>query len=296
MLYDVDHSALRAIARAGVFTAEFIGAEMIIVRFRTDPRVVARVLPRPLRPAPEPLATAFVARYPETNFGVSYNEGALFLDASYRGETGMYCLSMPVDDDMAMVYGRELYGFPKKIAEEITVDRDGGHVVGRVVRQGTEILRLEGEFTDEADATHLSFGEPAIDPEGRPCRNNVSFLFKFLPAARGAPLESAPLLIRQATLFRPRPGMMTGVGKTVLSSTEVDPLGDIPVRDVLDATYGIFDNRMLPGRVVRRIRNPLRFAPHALFKNDLFPVLAAREAPPLGLRERRQQRRELAQY
>ncbi len=31
----------------------------------------------------------------------------------------MYCLSMPVDDDMAMAGGREAFGYPKKMAEVI---------------------------------------------------------------------------------------------------------------------------------------------------------------------------------
>ena len=68
---------VRRFVRAGRFMAQFIGAEMLLVSFRTDPKTVAAVLPRPLRPVGEPLAAAFVARYPKTNFAVAYNEGAI---------------------------------------------------------------------------------------------------------------------------------------------------------------------------------------------------------------------------
>jgi hypothetical protein len=37
--------------RAGQFMSQFTGAEMLVVSFRTDPKTVAAVLPRPLRPA-----------------------------------------------------------------------------------------------------------------------------------------------------------------------------------------------------------------------------------------------------
>ncbi len=173
--------------------------------FRTEPKAVAAVLPRPLRLAGEPLAAAFVARYPETNFGLTYNEGALFVAADYRGERGWYCLSMPVDDDTAMIGGREQFGFPKKMAGQITLDRDGPHVAGSVVRNSAELLRIEGEFAGPQRTDVPLFGVPAVDPDGQPCEKAVSFLFKYFPAANGGPFEHSPELIRQVTLVRPGP-------------------------------------------------------------------------------------------
>lgn len=68
----------------------------------------------------------------------------MFVPVTHKGETGAYCLTMPVDDDVAMIGGREQFGIPKKIAE-ITLDRDSDTVVGRVARKGSEILTLEDE-------------------------------------------------------------------------------------------------------------------------------------------------------
>ena len=265
--------------------------------FRTDPKVVAGVLPRPLRPPGEPLAAAFVTRYPKTNFGVTYHEGALLVAADYRGERGWYCLSMPVDDDTATICGREQFGFPKKMAGRITLDRDGPHVTGSVVRNGVELLRFEREFVDpQRPGVHV-LGGPAVDPESRPCEKLVSFLFKYFPAAAdGGTFEHSPGLVRQVTLFRPRPGQLTGATKLELSSTTCHPLGEIPVRQILAAGYGVFDNTMLPGRVVRRVYNQWRFAPKSLFKNDAFALTDPGSLPVLTLGERRHQNKQLRTY
>lgn len=66
-------------------TAVFYDAEMLTVYFETRPEIVARLLPPPLKPAKEPFGGAFVANYPRTNFGVTYLESALFLQAEYNG-------------------------------------------------------------------------------------------------------------------------------------------------------------------------------------------------------------------
>jgi acetoacetate decarboxylase len=96
---------------------------------------------------------------------------------------------------------------------------------------------------------------PAVDPDRRPCEKLVSFLVKYFPAADGGPFDHSPELVRQLTLLRPRPGQLTGAAKIELSSTTTDPLGEIPVREIVAAGYGVFDVMLLPGRVVRRIYN-----------------------------------------
>lgn len=61
-------------------------------------------------------------------------------------------------------------------------------------------------------------------------------------------------------------------------------------------SYGVFDNTMLPGKVLRRVHNPLAFAPYAMFKNDVFVYIDPNALPDLTGSQRRKQRRELAKY
>jgi acetoacetate decarboxylase len=298
MLYALDRAQLKHIRRNDL-VFEFRGVEMLSALFRTDPDVARAILPKPLTAPDEPFAQAFVARYPETNFGLTYSEGALFLRALYKEEPGWYCLAMPVDNDMAMVGGREQFGYPKKIAEEITLEHTDNQVIGRVVRRGVEVLHIEAELSDAVSTATLDFVGPEVnDLEGRPCRKAVSFLFKFFPSPDGRGFDYVPRLVREVVLFRPRDGVMAGAGKLEMVSSPYDPLGDIPVLDLIDVSYGTWDNVMLPGRVVARIRNPLGFVRHAMFKQDYIGwSLDGDELPsPLKRRERAQRWKAIREY
>lgn len=281
MLFALSRSEI-ADLRSAPLVADFIGAEMLMAAFRTEPSAIARILPRPLKPTAEPIAFAFVARYPLTNFGSIYHEGALFVQACLGGEVGMYCLAMPVTEDMAMVYGRERYGYPKKMADRISLEETGSHVTGCVVRKGSEILRIELQPSAMAEPGDSSvFAHEAVDSNGRPCWEAVNFLFKFFPSPDGKHFDYLPRLVRQQTLFRPRAGLRKGTGRVVLTSTASDPLGEVPVGSVIGCMHGFWDNTMLPGRVVRRVWNVWRFLPHAFFRMDAAPYYLA----SLGNRE-----------
>lgn len=296
MSYKVELKDLMKVSAAQPYLAEFVGAEMVTVRFRTDRDVVASVLPRPLKVPAEPVGTAFVARYPETNFGVRYNEGALFLDATYKGERGSYCLAMPVDDDTAMISGRESFGYPKKIADRISLERSGDHIVGSVVRKDVEILRIEGDLTRPWEPTSTTRWREGEDLEGKPCLVGTSWLFKHFPAADNRTFETAPRLIREPVLFRPRPGQLSGDLDLKLVSSVTDPLGDIPVLEVLEAQYGFFDNTMLPGKVVRKVRNLINFVPRSLFANDVYALILESNPTTRSVLERVRLRRRLRRY
>lgn len=298
MLFALDGKTLRAWSKSGVFLPEFEAAEILRVVFRTDRKVIAKILPKPLKPTRKPLALAFVARYPTTNFGVSYDEGALFVNAAYKGETGSYCLAMPVNNDMAMIGGRERYGFPKKMADAITLERDGSHVVGSVMRHGAELLHLEADLTDKVKpgTADPSGSVWTKDLDGKDAVKAVTFLFKFFPAASGTGFEDPPRLMRQVTLLRPRRGVKSGTGKLELGGSAADPLGEIPVRKVLTATYGLYDTTMLPAQKLATVRNPLRFAPYAFFSTDTLGVLDPSDRPKLSRRKRRELERKLASY
>jgi acetoacetate decarboxylase len=88
MLCALDRSDVARLRRAPL-AAEFTGAEMLMATFQTDPGAVARILPRPLRPANPPVAYAFVTRCPRTNLGSVYDEGALFIQARLGRDVGL---------------------------------------------------------------------------------------------------------------------------------------------------------------------------------------------------------------
>jgi hypothetical protein len=75
--------------RTGALLPRFTGAEMALVLARTHPAMAAvAVLPKPLQGPKDPVVSAFVAHYPETNFGMDYCEGAWFVEGSTSANGG----------------------------------------------------------------------------------------------------------------------------------------------------------------------------------------------------------------
>jgi acetoacetate decarboxylase len=104
-------------------------------------------LPPGLTLTDPPTATFFVARYPLTAFRSVYNEAAVLLHVTDSYGNARHCPWMVVDDDTALIYGRELLGYPKKLAE-ISLTETDDSIVGVVTRHDTEILRLEAQRAD----------------------------------------------------------------------------------------------------------------------------------------------------
>ena len=269
MLYALDRDELKQLQTAD-WSAEFPGAEMVAAVFRTDASVLSTILPRPLRSPENPLALAFVAKYPKTSFGTVYNEAALFVQAVHRGRSGMYCLSMPVDDDMAMVGGREVFGYPKKMAESITLCEESSTVIGTAVRKGTEILRIELDpKTPEGIEKLAMTGVP--DPADPRSFTVTAYMFKHFNAPSMHGFDYVPRLVAEPVVLRPRPDVRCGAATVSLTSSPYDPLGEVPVRELIVCAYGRFDNAMLPGKVVGRAWWLPGFLKHAFFKVDVAP-------------------------
>jgi acetoacetate decarboxylase len=102
--------------------------EYLIVTYRTDPDKLAALIPAPLEMV-EPIVRFEFIRMPDsTGFG-DYTESGQVIPVSFRGELGGYTHAMYLNDYAPIAGGRELWGFPKKLAApELKVDKD--HITG----------------------------------------------------------------------------------------------------------------------------------------------------------------------
>ena len=247
-------------------TAEYYDAEVLVIYFATKPEVVERLLPPPLEPFEIPIGFVCVYNYPRTNFGLPYLETALFLQARNRGEEGSYCLAMTVTDDMALILGREIYGYPLKIGK-VHLKRNGVEVEGWTERRGVRLLtahtKLTGKWNDES--AQKVFAERFKDN-----MDIAVYNFKYFPAPGGAgggvAFDYNPRLIREVVQLRPN-NLEMGEAELVLQSSEHDPWGDVDVVRVLGATHSIGNMTMLPGSVVAEV-DQNEFAPYAFMKLD----------------------------
>jgi len=254
--------SLEEITKTRRETFDFYGAEVLTVVWETKPGIVQRLLPPPLKPARRPLAVAFVANYPKTNFGVSYLESALFLRAEFNGEEGSYCLSMPVTDDMAMAGGRESYGYPKKIGN-IHLNRSGEGAEGWAERHGVRFFQLRARLTGKLNTEDAQgiFAEVF-----QPGKNLVMYNFKHFPAPEGDGFDFNPRLIREEIEVRPK-SMEFSEAEVELQFSDYDPWAEVEISRILGAVYTIGDNSMLKASVVSEV-DPVAFAPYAFAKWD----------------------------
>ena len=120
----------------------FSDAKVLSADVRINADTSAYLLPKPLAFSDPATATIFVADYPSTSFGSIYREAAVFLHVEDEKGPALFCSWIVVDDDTALIGGRELLGTPKKMAE-VTLAEDGDKVTGSVIRKDIEVLRFE---------------------------------------------------------------------------------------------------------------------------------------------------------
>ena len=242
---------------AALSRPRFGGAQMLAVEFLVDPDFIATVLPPPLQPVAEPRMRAMVGRFASNCVG-DFEGGCVYVLCSHDGLEGEYNIAQYMDGYPATFFGREVFGEPKKIAAA-TLRAQGDRMHGTIVRHGRALITLEAELTQD----HGPFEA-----------TRESYNIKSRPAADGHGLEEDAILTRAhyeiaGRVFR------EGTGDVAFAGTVHDPLDEIPVREVLRATYFEGD---LAAEVEVAARIPADvfdvFAPFHHGRNDDWSALA----------------------
>lgn len=144
---------------------QWTNARVLAVDVSIDTEAAQAFLPPQLLVSDPPRATVFCADYPEGIFGIVYREAAVLIHC--RDETGpaVHCAWIMVDDDTALIQGRELLGFPKKMAG-LTWDEKDDKVTGTVTRKGVELMRVEGRLGADEASPPAIFGRRFVNAMG----------------------------------------------------------------------------------------------------------------------------------
>jgi len=111
----------------------FVNREFFIVTYRTDIEALRAVVPAPLEVV-DPLVKFEFIRMPDsTGFG-DFTESGQVIPVRYKGEAGGYVHQMFLNDHPPIAGGREIWGFPKKLAwPEFRVEKE---TLGGVLKYG----------------------------------------------------------------------------------------------------------------------------------------------------------------
>ena len=117
-------------------------ARVVMVDIPVDKKAVRKVLPHYMKLTEDAMASLFIADYPTNIFTVPYKEAALLLHVKTPMGKGVHCAWMVVDDDTALIYGREVLGFPKKLAD-FTFEDNGNRLKAGLKRRGHELFSMD---------------------------------------------------------------------------------------------------------------------------------------------------------
>ena len=214
----------------------FVDREYLIITYRTDPERLRAVVPEPLEIAEPVVKYEFIRMPDSTGFG-DYTESGQVVPVTFEGRHGGYVHEMYLNDEAPIAGGREIWGFPKKLAEpKLAVEKDtlvGTLDVGSVrVAIGTM-----GYKHREMDAAPI-----------RASLEGPSFLLKIIPDVDCSP-RICELVEYHSTDVTVK-GAWAGPAGLQLHDHALAPVAGLPVLEVLSAVHFVTDLTLGLGKVV----------------------------------------------
>lgn len=215
------------------------GARSISVAFETDPDSALDAIPAPLALSEPATAVLSFYEYPWTTFG-PYNEAILSLLVEHRGKPLVYIQQIMVTTEPPMLAGREIWGYPKKIAAiDFRSERD--MIYGTLERPAG--IRL---------ASAVVRPERPAPPRHGPARSGVSL--RVIPAAEATaerPLCAELIETMTETTIHEA---WEGTGSASFpEQSALDPWSRFPIKRVVGASYSVYDMVLPCGRVIDRL-------------------------------------------
>jgi acetoacetate decarboxylase len=208
-------------------TMHFTDVDVLTFTYRTDPEVVAEILPAPLEIDENVAGSVTFVSYGVTGVG-AYREAVHQVHCRLHGAEVGYVAHIVVTNEPAMLAGREWLGFPKVLGDvEFDARRQttDGLITASVERPAgvplaTGLFR-PGDFLGDLPEPPVSY---------------THINLKVIPSAvAGRPPAVAELVPTTMTMLSGR--MWTGTGSVRFTgASEFDPMHRIPVVESLGAT------------------------------------------------------------
>ncbi|HSW12454.1 MAG TPA: acetoacetate decarboxylase family protein [Solimonas sp.] len=213
-------------------------AQYLTAVVEVDGKAMARWLPAGMKLAAPGRADLFCAYFPNNVYTGAYHEAGLFVHVKAGRGYGIFCPWMILDDDRAMIIGRELLGYPKK-AGEISWDNDGQRIRARATRRGSTLIEMEAKLGEV-----LTDAPPIL---GLPHRNVTGGLGLSIPREiRFTPREQ-PVEVRRVDM------------QLRFNGNANDPLHEMGLGRVVESRLHRVDlsAAFMPPLPIPRLSNPL---------------------------------------
>ena len=214
----------------------FVNREYLVITYRTDPKKLRQLVPEPLELDGDFVKFEFIRMPDSTGFG-DYTESGQVIPVTFQGRPGNYTHCMYLNDHPPIAGGRELWGFPKVLAQP-SLRPEVDMLVGKLdygpVRVATATMGYKHRATDPAAAkTELE----------RP-----NFLLKIMPHVDGT-ARICELVEYRLEDIQVK-GVWTGPGALSLEPHALAPVAELPVMEVVATTHLVCDLTLALGKVV----------------------------------------------
>lgn len=214
----------------------FNNREYFVISYETDMAALEAVVPEPLKIINPIVKYEFIRMPDSTGFG-SYTESGQVIQVEYKGEIGNYVHSMYLDVLSPIVAGRELWGFPKKLAK-VSLEVEADSLVGKLHYEN--ICVAIGTMGYKYTLLEHELCKKSLEMPG--------FLLKIIPHVDGT--------VRICELVRYKmqnieiKSAWSGPAALQFFSHALAPVVDLPIKKVISGSH-ILTNLTLPyGEVV----------------------------------------------
>ncbi len=214
----------------------FRNREYLIITYRTDPQKLRALVPEPLEIAEPVVKYEFIRMPDSTGFG-DYTESGQVIPVTFEGRLGNYTHCMFLNDHPPIAAGRELWGFPKELADpslKAEIDTLVGELHYHQLRIAVGTMGYKHKQADLA-AVKKSLEAP-------------NFLLKIIPHVDGTP-RICELVEYRLTEINLK-GAWTGPAELSLTSHALAPLAELPVLEIVSGMHIIADLTLPLGKVV----------------------------------------------
>lgn len=209
---------------------EMFNREFLIISYRTDPELFRKAVPEPLSFKDPIVSYEFIRMPSASGFGDFTESGQILSIVDQDGHAGGYSNYLYLNDAAATLGGRELWGFPKKIAEpKLAIESDA--LVGTLDYGSIRIANgTMGYKYTPLDA----------DAEAKKMMATPNYLLKIIPNPDTTPgiCQLVRYFAKDVTMSQ----AWTGPAQLELFKHALAPVADLPVLEVVGAKHLVCSN------------------------------------------------------
>ncbi len=226
----------------------FINREYMIIQYESDPAAIREQVPEPLVPDGSNTVLYEFIRMPDSSGFGDYTETGIVIPCTYQGEAVNFTSQMYLDIEPPISGGREIWGFPKKLAKP-SLSTVMDTLTGRLEYAGQPVAIATMGYKHENVLCRETGNPLQCDPAEMETKlRKTQVNLKLIPDVDGQ-LAIAQLVAYNLEHIVVK-GAWEGPARLHLIPHVNAPVADLPVRRVIGGSHFIADLTLPFGRVL----------------------------------------------